>query len=319
MLKVTSLLIPLILAAVTPAQAQQYPERPVKIVVGTTAGSGPDIQARTLGQQLSSTLGQPFVIENRPGANQTIAARMVAQSDPDGHTLLFVSSAIAPTPYIYKNPGYDLKADLKPVASIGILDGILMLVDAKSPITTVPEFIAQAKKDRAVYGSPGVGNILHLATELFSKDAGISMQHIPYKGVSEVITALLGGSVQVMFVTPPSVIGLIRDGRVRALAYTGSKPFPVFPEVPLLKDVLRGSKPLGSWAMFFAPAKTPSATIDKLNASIRSALEAPAVASIMQRDGYIPDNRDAAETAAFFIKEVDLMADAVAAAGIKPN
>ncbi len=103
-----------------------------------------------------------------------------------------------------------------------------MLVDAKSPIKTVPEFIAQAKKVRAVYGSPGVGNILHLATELFSKDAGISMQHIPYKGVSEVITALLGGSVQVMFVTPPSVIGLIRDGRVRALAYTGSKPSPVF-------------------------------------------------------------------------------------------
>ena len=319
MFKGISLLLPLILAAVSPALAQQYPERSVKIVVGTTAGSGPDIQARTLGQQLSATLGQPFVVENRPGANQTIAARMVAQSESDGHTLLFVSSAIAPTPYIYKNPGYDLKADLKPVASIGILDGILMLVDAKSPIKTLPEFIAQAKKDRAVYGSPGVGNILHLATELFSKDAGISMQHIPYKGVSEVITALLGGSVQVMFVTPPSVIGLIRDGRVRALAYTGSKPFPVFPEVPLMKDVLPGSKPLGSWAMFFAPAKTPTATIEKLNASIRSALQTPAVASIMQRDGYIPDNRDAAQTATFFSKEVDLMADAVAAAGIKPN
>lgn len=319
MFKRVSLLLPLIIAAVSSALAQQYPERSVKIVVGTTAGSGPDIQARTVAQQLSSTLGQPFVVENRPGANQTIAARMVAQSEADGHTLFFVSSAIAATPYIYKNPGYDLKADLKPVASVGILDGILMLVDAKSPIKTVSEFITKAKSDRILYGSPGVGNILHLATELFSKDAGISMQHIPYKGVSEVITALLGGSVQVMFVTPPSVIGLIRDGRLRALAYTGSKPFPVFPEVPLMKNVLPGSKPLGSWAMFFAPAKTPTATIDKLNASIRSALKAPAVASIMQRDGYIPDNRDAAETAAFFDKEVDLMADAVAAAGIKPN
>ena len=309
----------MLMAAASPALAQHYPERSVKIVVGTTAGSGPDIQARTLAQQLGAGLGQPFYVENRPGANQTIAARMVAQSDPDGHTLLFASSAIAPTPYIYKNAGYELKTDLAPIASIGILDGILMLVDAKSPIKTVAEFIAHAKKERVLYGSPGVGNILHLATELFSKDAGISMQHIPYKGVSEVMTSLLGGSVQAMFVTPPSVIGLIREGRVRALAYTGSKPFPVFPDVPLMKDLLPGSKPLGSWAMFFAPGKTPPAVIEKLNASIRAALQAPAVASIMQRDGYIPDNRDVAQTSAFFANEVDLMAAAVTAAGIKPN
>ncbi len=319
MFKRIALLIPFVVAALSPALAQTYPVRAVKIVVGTTAGSGPDIQARTLAQQLTTSLGQTFFVENRPGANQTIAARMVAQSDPDGHTLLFSSSAIAPTPYIYKNAGYDLKTDLTPVASVGLLDGILMLVDAKSPIKTIPEFIAHAKKERVLYGSPGVGNILHLATELFSKDAGISMQHIPFKGVSEVMTAMLGGSLQVMFVTPPSVIGLLREGRVRALAYTGSKPFPVFPEVPLMKDVLAGSKPLGSWAMFFAPSKTPSATIEKLNASIRAALLEPAVASIMQRDGYIPDNRDAAQTAAFFAAEVDRMEGAVAAAGIKPN
>ena len=183
----------------------------------------------------------------------------------------------------------------------------------------MPEFIAYAKKERVLYGSPGVGNILHLATELFSLTAGISMQHVPYKGASEVMTALLGGSVQVMFVTPPSVMGLLKDGRVRALAFTGTKPFPPFPDVPLMKNVLPGSEPMGSWGMFFAPGKTPAAVVEKLNAAIREALKVPAVSGIMQRDGYVPDNRNATETAAFFRKEVDRMAAAVKAAGIQPN
>ena len=316
--KISFLALMLLLAAPS-AQAQPYPDHPVRVIVGFAAGSGPDIQARTVAAQLGASLGQTFIVENRLGANGTIAARSVAQAKPDGYTLLFSSSSITPTPYIYKSLGFDLRSDLDPVASVGILDGMLMLVDAKSPIKSVPEFIANAKKERVLYGSPGVGNILHLATELFSLKAGISMQHVPYKGASEVMTALLGGSVQVMFVTPPSVMGLLKDGRVRAIAFTGSKPFPPFPDVPLMKDVLPGSEPMGSWGMFFAPAKTPPAIVDKLNAAIREALKVPAVSSIMQRDGYIPDNRNAAETAAFFRKEVDRMAEAVKAAKIEPN
>lgn len=309
----------LLLLAASSAQAQAYPEHPVRVIVGYAAGSGPDIQARTVAQQLGTSLGQPFIVENRLGANGTIAARSVAQAKPDGSTLLFSSSSITPTPYIYKSLGYDLRTDLEPVASVGILDGMLMLVDAKSPIRNVPEFIAYAKKEHVLYGSPGVGNILHLATETFSQKAGISMQHVPYKGASEVMTALLGGSVQVMFVTPPSVMGLVKDGRVRALAFTGSKPFPPFPEVPLLKDVLPGSEPMGSWGMFFAPGKTPAAVVDKLNGAIRAALTVPAVAAVMQRDGYVPDNRNAADTAVFFRKEVERMGEAVKAAKIEPN
>ncbi len=301
------------------AHAQQYPDRPVRVVVGYAAGSGPDIQARTVAQQLSLNLGQQFFVENRVGANGTIATRSVVQSKPDGYTLLFSSNGIAPTPYIYKNLEYDLFTDLTPIATIGILDGLFMLVDAKSPYMTLQEFIDHAKKDRAVYGSPGVGNGLHLAAEIFGKNAGIKMQHIPYKGASEVMTGMLSGSVEVMFVTPPSVMGLIKDGRVRALAFTGSKPFPAFPNVPLMKDMLPGFEPIGSWGMFFVPAKTPPEIVQKLNAAVRSALQAPAVASIMQRDGYVPDNRNAAETAAYFRQEVTLMGDAVKAAGIEPN
>src|SRR5665811_2257127 len=235
LLSFLALMLPL--ASVT-AQAQPYPDHPVRVIVGYAAGSGPDIQARTVAAQLSTSLGQSFYVENRLGANGTIAARSVAQAKPDGYTLLFSSSSITPTPYIYKNLGYDMLTDLEPVASVGILDWLLMLVDVNSPIKSVQEFIAHAKKERVLYGTPGVGNILHLATEKFSKAAGISMQHVPYKGASEVMTALLGGSVQVMIVSPPSTMGLLKDGRIRALAFTGTKPFPPFPDVPLMKDVL---------------------------------------------------------------------------------
>jgi len=314
-----SFLAVILLLIAPSAQAQSYPDHPVRVIVGYAAGSGPDIQARTVAAQLSASLGQSFYVENRLGANSTIAARSVAQAKPDGYTLLFSSSSIAPTPYIYNNLGYDMLTELEPVASVGILDGLLMLVDVKSPIKSLPEFIAYAKKERVLYGTPGVGNILHLATEKFSKAAGISIQHVPYKGASEVMTALLGGSVQVMIVSPPSTMGLLKDGRIRALAFTGTKPFPPYPYVPLMKDVLPGFAPMGSWGMFFAPGKTPKEIVDKLNGAIRQALQVPAVASIMERDGYVPDNRNAAETAAFFRQEVEQMAEAVKAAGIEPN
>ena len=142
--------------------------------------------------------------------------------------------------------------------------------------------------------------------------------YFPYKGASEVITALLSGAVQVMFVTPPSVIGLIQEGRVRPLAFTGSKPFAAFPDVPLMKQYLPDYVQ-GSWGMFFAPGKTPDAIVNQLNTAIHTALREPSVAAIMQRDGYMPDTRNAAETAAFFRQKVEECDDLVKAAGIQSN
>jgi tripartite-type tricarboxylate transporter receptor subunit TctC len=301
------------------AQAQPYPAHPVRVLVGFAAGSGPDLQARTIAQQLATDLKQSFFIENRLGANGTIAARAVATAAPDGLTLLFSSSSIAPTPHIYKSLGYDTLTDLRPIATSGILDGMLVLVDAKSPIKSIADLIAAAKAGRVLYGSPGVGNVLHLAPEMFAQKAGITLQHVPYKGSSEVANALLSDSVQLMFVTPVSVIGLVKQGRMRALAFTGSKPFPEFPDVPLLKDLLPGYQPFGSWGMFYAPGKTPDDIANKLNGAIRDALKVPAVADVMKRDGYVPDNRSAAETAAFFRSQVDAMGEAVKAAKIAPN
>jgi len=299
--------------------AEDYPSRPVRVIVGFAAGSGPDIQARTLSQQLGKSLGQNFFVENRLGANGTVAARAVAQSDGDGYTLLFSSASICPTPFVYRHLGYDTLTDLKPVASSGMLDGLFVLVRAASPLRSVADLVTQGKQDRVVYGSPGVGNELHLASVLFGQKAGITMQHIPYKGASEVMTALLSGSVDVMFVTPPSVIGLIKQGTVRAIAFTGSKPFPEFPTAPLMKDALPGYQGSPSWGMFFAPGKTPAAIVDKLNAAIRAAVREPNLARVLQRDGYFPDDRNAQETAAFFHREVEAAGVRVKAAGIEAN
>jgi tripartite-type tricarboxylate transporter receptor subunit TctC len=310
------------LLTVTAAQTQdisKYPDHPVRVIVGYAAGSGPDIHARTVAAQLSNDLGQNFFVENRLGANGTLATRAVVQAAPDGYTILFTSNGIAPTPYIYKSLGYDIFTDLKPISTQGILDGLLVLVDSKSDIKTLQQLIDKAKKGRVLYGSPGVGNGLHLATELFSKAAGIKMEHVPYKGASEVMNGMLGGSVDVMFVTPPSVIGLIRGGTVRALGFTGTKPFPAFPDVPLVKDLVPGFEPIGSWGIFMAPGKTPDALVDKLNKAIQTALKNPKVSDVMVRDGYLPDGRNPAETAVYFRKEVDATGVAVKAAGIEPN
>ena len=300
------------------ALAQTYPSKTIKVLVGFAAGSGPDIQAHTVAQQLSLQLNQAVYIENRMGANGTIAAKNVALSNPDGYTLLFSSSSISSTPYVYKNPGFDLLKDLRAVASVGILDGMLVLVNAKSSMVTISDLVDKAKKERLMYGSPGVGNIIHLASESINLNAGIGMEHIPYKGTSEVMTGLLSDSIQVMVATPPSVLNLVLEGKVRALAFTGSKKFAPLPEVPLLKEMYPNFDPIGSWGIFFAPSKTPVEVVDKLNAAVREAVKVSNVASLLQRDGYFPDNRNAQETNAFFRNEVLRMKEPFRAAKIEP-
>jgi len=300
------------------ALAQTYPSKTIKVLVGFAAGSGPDIQAHTVAQQLSLQLNQAVYIENRMGANGTIAAKNVALSNPDGYTLLFSSSSISSTPYVYKNPGFDLLKDLRAVASVGILDGMLVLVNAKSSMVTISDLVDKAKKERLMYGSPGVGNIIHLASESINLNAGIGMEHIPYKGTSEVMTGLLSDSIQVMVATPPSVLNLVLEGKVRALAFTGSKKFAPLPEVPLLKEMFPNFDPIGSWGIFFAPSKTPVEVVDKLNAAVREAVKVSNVASLLQRDGYFPDNRNAQETNAFFRNEVLRMKEPFRAAKIEP-
>jgi tripartite-type tricarboxylate transporter receptor subunit TctC len=307
------------IALVTDALAQQYPTRPVRILVGFAAGSGPDIVARAVGAQLSSDLGHNFFVENRVGANATIAAKAVADAPADGHTLFYTSSGISTTPYVYKKVSFDILRDFTPIATAGILDGYVMVVNAATPIKSVSELITYAKTNRVLYGSPGVGNLLHIITELFNLKAGIKLEHVPYRGASDVINALLQGSVQVAFLTPATTLPLIEQGKLRAIGFSGSKPFPELPKVPLVSAAVPSYPPSSTWGIFFAPAKTPAPIIDKLNGAIRHALTTPAVANVVQKSGYIPDGRSAAQTAEFFRRQVEAAGEAVKAAGIQPN
>jgi tripartite-type tricarboxylate transporter receptor subunit TctC len=194
-----------------------------------------------------------------------------------------------------------------------------MLVNPSLPVKTVPEFIEYAKKNRVLYGSPGVGNALHVAAELFNVNAGLKMQHVPYKGAGHVATALLANEIHVMFVTPPSVEAFVKDGKLRPIAVTASKPMPEFPTVPLMKTLVPAYPVTSSWGMFYAPAKTPDAIVNKLNAAVQKAITAPPVAKVLSRAGYVPDGRDAAATAAFFRAEVEAAGEAVRAAKIQPQ
>lgn len=301
------------------AQVQPYPNRPVRIVVGFAAGSGPDIIARAVGAQLGTDLGHNFIVENRLGANATIAAKAVADAAPDGYTLLYTSSGISTTPYVYKKAAFDILRDFVPIATSGILDGYLMVVGPTVPVKTVPELIAYAKTNRVLYGSPGVGNYLHIITELFNLKTGIKLEHVPYRGASEVVNALLQGSIQVAFLTPASVIGLAEEGKLRMIGFSGSAPFPEASQVPLVSAAVPAYPPTRTWGIFFAPAKTPVAIVDRLNGAIRQALTMPAVANVVRKSGYVPDGRTAAQTAEFFRAEVAAAGEAVKAAGIQPN
>jgi len=305
--------------AAAPLHAQDYPTQPVRILVGFTAGSGPDVLARTIATQLSVDLGKQFFVENQGGANGTLAIANLVKSAPDGHTLLYSSSSISPIPYIYKSLRYDILKDLAPIATIGVLDGLLVLVHPSSPVKTIADLVAEAKANRLVYGSPGIGNALHLAAELFNAKAGIKMDHVPFRGSGDVTNALLARSIHVMFVTPPAVIGLAQGGELRAIGFTGSKPYPELPAVPLVRATVPSLPVIGSWGMFYAPAGTPEPLVDKLNSAIRATLRVPAVAKIVQQAGYMPDERTAAQTAEFFRREVEDAREAVDAAGIKPN
>jgi tripartite-type tricarboxylate transporter receptor subunit TctC len=300
-------------------QAQPYPNRPVRLVVGFAAGSGPDIVARAVGAQLGADLGQNFFVENRLGANGTIAAKAVADAAPDGYTLLYTSSGFSTTPYIYKKATFDVLRDFAPIATAGILDGYLLVASTATPIKSVPDLIAYAKTNRVLYGSPGVGNLLHIVTELFNLKTGITLEHLPYRGASEVVNALLQGSIQVAFLTPTTTMALVEEGKLRAIGFSGRKPFPELPNVPLISASVPSFPPSSTWGIFFAPAKTPAAIVDKLNGAIQHALKVPAVANVVTKAGYIPDGRTAAQTTEFFRKEVEAAGEAVKAAGIEPN
>jgi len=258
-------------------RAQNYPTRPVRIIVGQAAGSGSDIAARLLGQRLSERLGQPFVVENRPGAAGNLATEAVVRAPADGYTLLLSNVANAINATLYDKLSFVFLRDIAPVASIFRVPQV-MVVHPSVPAKTVPEFIAYAKANpgKVNMASAGIGSVHHVAGELFKFMTGIDMIHVPYRGTTPALTDLLAGQAQVMFDVTPSSTPHIKAGRLRALAVTTAMRADVLPEVPVMGDFVPGYE-ASAWLGFGAPKDTPASIINMLNSEVNAGLADPMI------------------------------------------
>jgi tripartite-type tricarboxylate transporter receptor subunit TctC len=267
------------------ARAQAYPTRPVRVIVGFTAGSASDIVARLMGQWLSERLGQQFLVENRPGAGTNIGTEAVVRAPADGYTLLLVNSSNAINATLYDKLSFVFLRDIVPVA--GILRAPLVLVVHPSfPAKTVPEFIAFAKANpgKVTMASPGNGSSPHVSGELFKMMAGIDMTHVPYRGGGQVMTDLIAGQVQVSFIGLTVAIEHIRSGKLRALAVAAATRSDVLPDIPTVSDFVPGYEASAFWGVG-APRNTPAEIIDKLNNEVNAALADPSMKARLADQG----------------------------------
>jgi tripartite-type tricarboxylate transporter receptor subunit TctC len=260
------------------ANAQDYPARPIKIVVGFGPGGLGDITARAVAQKMSDSFGKPVVIENMPGAGGMSAAGSVARAAPDGHTLLLVSGQNAASPSLFKSMPYDWANDFATVSTMGLFDFVIV-VGKDSPLKNVSDLIAAAKRDPARFniGTISVGSVQNLSAHMFASMTGLHVTTVPFRTTGEIVTALLSDQVQVGFETTPGVFGQVQSGNLRALGVSSDKPLPFLPGVPAIAESGVPGFRLVSWNGFVMPAKTPRDIVLRLNREIAKALEAPDV------------------------------------------
>jgi tripartite-type tricarboxylate transporter receptor subunit TctC len=315
------LLLPALIALCPAVGAQSYPSRTTTIVVPFAAGA-PDSVARVMAKELQAQTGQSVIVENRPAANGTVATEAVAKAPPDGHTLLITSASIAVNPSIYRKLGYDVLTDLEAVTAICRTEGYVLALNPAVPARTVQELVALARdpNHRLSYGSPGIGNTLHLAGELLKARTGIDITHVPYRGAGPAITDLLSGQIQMMFVTPPLSLAHIQSGRLRPIAYTGARRWPVLPDVPTMAEAGVADFVMdGGWYGLFAPAKTPADIVVRLHRNVTMALNAPEVRNAYAALGLDPVGSSPAEFKRFLAEQVRRYAELVAIAKIEPQ
>jgi tripartite-type tricarboxylate transporter receptor subunit TctC len=301
------------------AWAQAYPTRPVRIIVGFAAGNGPDILARLLGPWLSERLGEPFVIENRPGAGTNTGTETVVKSPPDGYTLLMVTPANTINATLYDNLNFNFIRDIAPIASIS-RDPNIMLVNPSVPVKTVPEFIAYAKAHpgQLTMASAGNGSSSHMSGELFKMMAGVDMVHVPYRGGSPALTDLLGGQVQVMFPTTTTSSAYIKAGTLRPLAVTTAMRSKALPDIPTVGEFVPGYEASSVYGLG-APKNTPFEIVDKLNTEINAALADPKMkARIADAGGTVLPGAPA-QFGKLIAEETEKWAKVVKFSGAKPD
>jgi tripartite-type tricarboxylate transporter receptor subunit TctC len=300
------------------AQAQTYPTKPVKLVVPYPPGGPTDIVARLVAQKLSDAMGQPFVIDNRPGAGGNPGAELVARSPADGYTLVVATTAHAINPSLFKNLGYSLSKDFAPVSQL--TSGPLVIVaNPQLPAKNVAELIAlaKAKPGELNFASSGNGQSTHLSAELFAAMAGVKMNHIPYKGSAPALTDTMGGQTQLMFDTMLSAMPHVKGGKLKALAVTSATRSPVAPDLPTVAESgLPGYEAI-AWNGLFAPAGTPPEVLARLSAELKKVLAAPDVKDKFEAQGFAASWNSPEDFGRFMTAEVDKWAKVVKTSGAK--
>ena len=287
------------------ALAQAYPTKPIRLVVGFAPGGAADTVARALGDPLGRALGQPIVIENRAGAGSSIAAENVAKSPPDGYSILIASPAsISVNPALNSKLNYK-PGDLLPITKVST-SPLLIVVNPATGITSVRELIAAAKKEpgKLNYATSGIGSAPHFGAALFSQITGVEMVHVPFKGGSPAVVSLVAGDTQLSFATPPSVLPMVKAGRLRALAVTNIERSPLMPEVPGMTEAGVPEFSIAFWYGIFAPAGTPPEIVKKLFDAITVAAQRPEVKATLAREGTeVALSRSPEEFAAFLTED----------------
>jgi tripartite-type tricarboxylate transporter receptor subunit TctC len=301
------------------ASASDYPNRPVRVLVGYPAGGAADTAARLIAQRLSQRLDQQFIVDNRPGANTSVATEAVLQAAPDGYTLLKITTSNATNPGMYRHLAYDFLRDIAPIAGV-IRVGQVMEVNPAVPAKTVPEFIAYAKANpgKINMASGGIGSTPHLAGELFKMMAGVELVHVPYHGDAPALIDMAGGRVQVMFDLISASIGFIKSGKLCALAVTAATRSPALPDLPTVADYLPGYEAT-SFQGLGAPKKTPQDIIDKLNRETNAAVTDAIFAARLADLGGVGIKGSPAEFTRLIAAETDKWSKVIKFAGIAPQ
>ena len=282
-----ALIATLVIVAQQPALAEEsYPTRPIRLIVGFAAGSSADVAARIVSRKLGDLLGQTVIVENRPGASSMIAIKYVARATKDGYTLLIATIAATINTTLMPDKGPNFEKDLAPITLVGSLPNILV-VNPKLDVKDVKELIALAKQkpDELLYGASGLGSGPHLATELFKQMAGIKMTGVLYPGSAQTITDLIAGRIQVMFSPASTALGLIKDGRVKALATSQAKRASVAPDLPTISEAALPGYDTGVWFGILGPAGTPTPIIDKVSKATNDALKDPETLKALRAQG----------------------------------
>jgi tripartite-type tricarboxylate transporter receptor subunit TctC len=277
----------LAIAAVNPLHGQDYPNRPIRLLMPQPPAGTSDSLARAISPHLTALLGQSIVIDNRAGANGIIAGQLLVQAPADGYTLLYASSSFVNNQILHRPPPYDVLRDFTAVTQITRSPGFLAVINAQSPVRNLRELIDASKNPRTpvMYASSSMGSNQHVLGELFNARAGAGFTHVPYKGLAAALNAVLGNEVQLSFGAPTTSIAYIRAGRLRALAFSGAQRWPVLPEVPTIGETVPGFVYESSWQGIFSPAHTPAAVVARLQRDIAQVAHMPKLSELWDASG----------------------------------